>query len=177
MKSLVLTDAPPPALRSDDAAQAHVAAGSRRAVSPCCERRALQRGFTLIELLIVLVIIAVLSALILPNVMGRADEARITAAKTDVARLKQALSLYKLDNMRYPTTAQGLQALVERPATQPVPMNWRKPYIDKLPNDPWGHPYQLLSPGVHSEVDVFSFGPDGVLGGEGENADIGSWQK
>jgi general secretion pathway protein G len=138
-------------------------------------RRARQAGFTLIELMVVLVIIGVLAALIVPNVLDRADDARATAAKTDVNNLMQALKLYRLDNQRYPTTEQGLQALVARPATPPVPTNW-KPYVEKLPNDPWGRPYQYLNPGVKGEIDVMSFGADGQPGGEGNNADIGSWQ-
>ena len=134
-----------------------------------------QRGFTLIELMVVLAIIGVLAALIVPNVLGRADDARVTAARTDVGNLMQALKLYKLDNQRYPSSAQGLQALVVRPTTEPLPMNW-KPYLDKLPADPWGRPYMYMNPGLKSEVDVLSFGADGQSGGEGHNADIGSWQ-
>ncbi|MDO5625992.1 MAG: type II secretion system major pseudopilin GspG [Pseudomonadota bacterium] len=133
------------------------------------------RGFTLIELMVVLVIIGVLAALIVPNVLDRTDDARATAARTDVHNIMQALKLYKLDNHQFPTGEQGLQALVTRPATPPVPGNW-KPYLEKLPNDPWGRPYQYLSPGVRGEVDVMSFGADGTSGGEGKNADIGSWQ-
>ena len=138
-------------------------------------RRAAQAGFTLIELMVVLVIIGVLAALIVPNVLDRADDARVTAARTDVNNIMQALKLYKLDNQRYPSTEQGLQALVARPTTGAVPPNW-KPYLEKLPNDPWGRPYQFLNPGVKGEVDVMSFGADGQAGGEGKNADIGSWQ-
>jgi general secretion pathway protein G len=133
------------------------------------------RGFTLIELMVVLVIIGVLAALIVPNVLDRADDARSTAARTDVANVMQALKLYKLDNQRYPTAEQGLQALVTKPTVNPVPPNW-KPYLEKLPNDPWGRPYQYLNPGVKSEIDVMSFGADGQPGGEGKDADIGSWQ-
>ena len=133
------------------------------------------RGFTLIELMVVLVIIGVLAALIVPNVLERADDARVTAARTDVNNLMQALKLYKLDNQRYPTAEQGLEALVHKPTSSPVPPNW-KPYLDKLPNDPWSHAYQYLNPGVKGEIDVFSFGADGQAGGEGKNADIGSWQ-
>ncbi len=133
------------------------------------------RGFTLIELMVVLVIIGVLAALIVPNVLERAEDARATAAKTDVNNLMQALKLYRLDNQRYPTREQGLQALVARPGTPPAPSNW-KPYLDKLPNDPWGRPYQYLNPGVKGEIDVMSLGADGQPGGEGKDADIGSWQ-
>jgi general secretion pathway protein G len=134
-----------------------------------------RRGFTLIELMVVLVIIGVLAALIVPNVLDRADEARVTAARTDVNRLMQALKLYKLDNQRYPTTEQGLQALVARPTQSPVPPNW-KPYLEKLPNDPWGRPYQYANPGVRGEIDIYSLGADGAVGGEGKDAEIGSWQ-
>ncbi len=134
-----------------------------------------QVGFTLIELMVVLLIIGVLAALIVPNVLDRADDARVTAAKTDVSNLMQALKLYKLDNQRYPTAEQGLQALLTKPSTAPVPPNW-KSYLDQLPNDPWGKPYVYLNPGIKGEVDVMSLGADGQAGGEGKNADIGSWQ-
>ncbi|EGJ11928.1 MULTISPECIES: type II secretion system major pseudopilin GspG [Rubrivivax] len=137
--------------------------------------RSRRRGFTLIELMVVLVILGVLAALIVPNVLNRADDARVTAARTDIHNLMQSLKLYKLDNLRYPSTEQGLDALVRKPATNPVPPNW-KPYLDKLPNDPWGHPYQYLNPGVKGEIDVFSYGADGQAGGEGNDADVGSWQ-
>jgi general secretion pathway protein G len=133
------------------------------------------RGFTLIELMVVLAIIGVLAALIVPNVLGRADDARVTAARTDVGNLMQALKLYKLDNQRYPSSAQGLQALITKPTTEPLPGNW-KPYLEKLPTDPWGRAYLFMNPGLKAEVDVLSFGADGQTGGEGNNADIGSWQ-
>ncbi|NIM40847.1 MAG: type II secretion system major pseudopilin GspG [Hydrogenophaga sp.] len=138
-------------------------------------RRALRRGFTLIELMVVLVIIGVLAALIVPNVLDRTDDARVTAARTDVNNLMQALKLYRLDNQRYPSTEQGLGALVNKPTVGAIPPNWRR-YLDKLPNDPWGRPYQYLNPGVHGEIDVLSLGADGQAGGEGANADVGSWQ-
>ena len=134
-----------------------------------------QRGFTLIELMVVLAIIGVLAALVVPNVLNRADDARVTAAKTDVGNLMNALKLYRLDNRNYPTAEQGLNALVVKPTASPTPLNW-KPYIDKLPNDPWDRPYQYMNPGVKGEVDVLSLGADGQPGGEGKNADIGSWQ-
>lgn len=133
------------------------------------------RGFTLIELMVVLVVLGILAALIVPNVIDRADQARVTAARTDVSNLMQALKLYKLDNQRYPSAEQGLDALVRKPTAGSVPPSW-KPYLDKLPSDPWGRPYQYLNPGVKGEIDVFSFGADGQPGGEGTNADVGSWQ-
>jgi general secretion pathway protein G len=135
----------------------------------------LHKGFTLIELMVVLVIIGLLAALIVPNVLDRVDTARETAARTDVANLMQALKLYKLDNQRFPTAEQGLQALITKPTAGPVPPNW-KPYLEKLPNDPWSRPYQYVNPGVKGQIDVFSFGADGQAGGEGGDADIGSWQ-
>ena len=140
----------------------------------CAYRRV--RGFTLIELMVVLLIIGVLASLIVPNVLNRADDAKVTAARTDVANLMQALKLYKLDNQRYPSAQQGLQALVSKPSTDPVPSNW-KGYLDQLPNDPWGQAYVYLNPGIKGEVDVMSYGADGQSGGEGNNADIGSWQR
>ncbi len=133
------------------------------------------QGFTLIELMVVLVIIGVLAALIVPNVLDRADDARVTAARTDITNIMQALKLYRLDNQRYPTAEQGLQSLINRPTAGPAPINW-KLYLEKLPNDPWGRPYQYLNPGIKGEIDVMSFGADGQSGGEGKNADIGSWQ-
>jgi len=142
---------------------------------PISPRRVAQRAFTLIELMVVLVIIGVLAALIVPNVLERADDARTMAARTDVNNLMQALKLYKLDNQRYPTAEQGLSALVVKPANPPIPPNW-KPYLDKLPNDPWNNPYQYLNPGIQGEIDVLSFGADGQAGGDGKDADVGSWQ-
>ena len=135
------------------------------------------RGFTLIEVMVVIVIIAVLAALIVPKVMSRPDEARVAAARQDIGAIMQALKLYKLDNMRFPTTEQGLQALVKKPTTAPVPENWKGDgYLEKLPKDPWGTPYQYLQPGLHGEVDVMSFGANREAGGEGNDADIGSWE-
>lgn len=125
--------------------------------------------------MVVLAIIGILAALIVPNVLGRADDARVQAARVDVRTVMQELEKYKLDNQRYPTAEQGLQALVTRPAAEPVPPNW-KSYLKQLPNDPWGRPYQYVNPGVKGEVDVLSLGSDGQVGGEGHKADIGSWQ-
>lgn len=131
-------------------------------------------GFTLIELMVVVMILGVLAALVVPRFMSRPDEARAVAAKADIAAIMQQLKLYRLDNGRYPTTEQGLDALVNRPTSGPAAKNW-KAYLDKAPVDPWGKPYQYLNPGVHSEIDVFSYGADGVAGGEAGDADIGSW--
>ncbi|MGB9150519.1 MAG: type II secretion system major pseudopilin GspG [Burkholderiales bacterium] len=134
------------------------------------------RGFTLIEVMVVVAILGILAAIVVPKIMGRPDDARIVAAKQDIGAIMQALKLYRLDNATYPSTEQGLQALIAKPASQPVPLNWKSGgYLDKIPKDPWGHEYQMLSPGVHGEIDVFSYGADGQAGGEGNNADIGSW--
>ena len=133
-------------------------------------------GFTLIEIMVVVVIMGILAALLVPKLMGRTDDARIIAARHDIATVMQALKLYKLDNQRYPTSEQGLQALIAKPTTGPMPNNWKTGgYLDKLPKDPWGNPYQYLSPGIKGEVDVFSLGADGQPGGVGIDADIGSW--
>ena len=134
------------------------------------------RGFTLIEIMVVVVIMGILAALVVPKLMGRADDARIVAAKQDIATVMQALKLYKLDNQRYPTTEQGLQALIAKPTVGPAANGWKTGgYLDKLPKDPWGNPYQYLSPGIKGEIDVISLGADGLPGGDGNDADIGSW--
>lgn len=136
----------------------------------------LQRGFTLIEIMVVVVIMDVLAALVVPKLMGRTDEARIVAAKQDISTIMQALKLYRLDNQRYPTTEQGLAALTTRPTSGPAANGWKTGgYLDKVPKDPWGGAYQLLSPGIKGEIDIFSLGADGQPGGAGNDADIGSW--
>lgn len=135
-----------------------------------------QTGFTLIEVMVVVVILGILAALVVPKVMSRPDEAREVAARQDIGGLLQALKLYRLDNRRYPSSEQGLQALVEKPTLAPLPANWKPGgYVERLPLDPWGQPYQYLNPGLRGEIDVFSFGADGVAGGEGADADIGNW--
>ena len=149
------------------------------AVQSCVHVRSpsrMQRGFTLIEIMVVVVIMGILAALVVPKLMGRTDDARIIAARQDIATVMQALKLYRLDNQRYPTTEQGLQALLTKPVSGPVSDGWKAGgYIDKLPKDPWGNPYLYLSPGIKGEVDVFSYGADGQPGGTGNDADIGSW--
>ena len=136
-----------------------------------------EAGFTLIEIMVVIAIIGILATLIVPKIMGRPDEARATAARHDVGTIVQSLKLYRLDVGRYPTTEQGIKALVEKPTTEPVPQNWKAGgYLDSLPKDPWGNPYQYINPGTKSEIDVFSFGADGKAGGTGSDADIGNWQ-
>jgi general secretion pathway protein G len=132
-------------------------------------------GFTLVEIMVVVVILGVLAVLIVPRVVGRTEEARGAAAKHDIAAIMQSLKLYRLDNGRYPTNDQGLQALVTKPQAGPAASNWRS-YLDKLPKDPWGNAYQYLNPGVHGEIDVFTLGADGQPGGSGADQDIGSWQ-
>lgn len=135
------------------------------------------RGFTLIEVMVVLVILGILATLVIPRIMSRPDEARIIAAKQDINSIGQALKLYRLDNQSYPTTDQGLQALVTKPTGTPPPSNWKTGgYLDRLPKDPWGNDYKYLNPGVKNtnDVDVFSLGADGAPGGEGNDADVGS---
>ncbi|QGZ40684.1 general secretion pathway protein G [Pseudoduganella flava] len=135
------------------------------------------RGFTLIEIMVVVVIMGVLAALVVPKLLARTGESKVAAAKVDIATIMQSLKLYKLDNTRYPTTEQGLQALLTKPTSGPAANGWKEGgYLEKMPKDPWGNPYQYLSPGVKGEVDVFSLGADGQPGGTGEDADIGSWE-
>ena len=135
-----------------------------------------QSAFTLIEILVVVAILGILAAIIVPRVMDRPDEAKRVAARADVAAIVQALKLYRLDNGFYPATDQGLAALMQKPASAPVPNNWKQGgYLERLPKDPWGSDYQYLNPGVKGEIDVFSLGADRARGGEGSGADIGNW--
>lgn len=156
-----------------DAPQPAVVVPTRRSHR---RRRDGARGFTLIEIMVVVVILAILAALIVPRVMSRPDEARVIAAQQDIRTIVQSLKLYRLDNLRYPTTEQGLAALVKPPTVPPLAPNWKTGgYLERMPRDPWGNPYQYLNPGLRGEIDVFSFGADGVAGGDGFDADVGSW--
>lgn len=142
----------------------------------CTRPRPREAGFSLLELMVVVVILSVLAAVIVPRVMSRPDQARAARVEADLAALSSAVQLYRLDNFRYPSTEQGLAALVSPPAQPPAAPNWAAGgYIDRLPMDPWGRPYQYLAPGVHGEFDIFTQGADGVPGGQGADADIGSW--
>ena len=135
-----------------------------------------EAGFSLLELMVVVVILSILALVIVPRIIDRPDQARVARVQSDLAVLAQAVNLYRLDNFRYPTTEQGLAALVSAPSSAPVPPNYASSgYIDRLPQDPWGAPYQYLSPGVYGDFDIFTFGADGVSGGDGVNADIGTW--
>ncbi|MGH8530605.1 MAG: type II secretion system major pseudopilin GspG [Nevskiales bacterium] len=134
-----------------------------------------QRGFTLIEIMVVVVILGILAAVVVPNIMGNPDKARVAKAKQDVRVIENALKLYRLDNFYYPSTEQGLAALVQKPSGEPPAKNWRSPYLDRLPKDPWGTAYEYLSPGTHGEIDVFSLGADNRPGGEDADVDIGNW--
>lgn len=135
-----------------------------------------QSGFTLIEIMVVVVIIGILASVVVPRIMDNPDKARVAKAKHDILSLESALDIYRLDNFVYPTTDQGLEALISRPTSSPEPANWKQGgYIKKLNKDPWGNDYLYLSPGEHGEIDIYSLGADGAAGGEGPNADIGSW--
>ena len=147
-----------------------------RPMHPESERDMGDEGFSLLELMVVVVILSVLALVIVPRVIDRPDQARAARAQSDIAAISSAVQLYKLDNFRYPTTEQGLQALVSPPTSEPLAANWATGgYMDRLPKDPWGQVYQYLSPGVHGDFDVFTYGADGAPGGSGADADIGSW--
>lgn len=139
-----------------------------------------QQGFSLIEIMVVLVIIGLLVSIVAPNVLDQADEARVQKVQADFSAIEVALKMYKLDNFNYPTTEQGLNALVEKPTLDPVPRNWKKSgYLPQLPVDPWGNPYLYLSPAEFGtgDYDIYTLGADGLTGGEDQNADIGTWMK
>lgn len=135
----------------------------------------LQRGFTLIEIMVVVIIIGILAAIVAPNVIGRVDDAQITKAKAEIANIENAMKFYRLDNFAYPSTEQGVEALVTKPA-DPNIKNWKPGgYLESMPNDPWGNPYLYLNPGNQREIDIYTLGRDGRPGGEGVDADIGNW--
>ncbi|ATP43529.1 type II secretion system major pseudopilin GspG [Pseudomonas kermanshahensis] len=139
-------------------------------------RRNRQRGFTLMEIMVVIFIIGLLIAVVAPSVLGNQDKAMRQKVMADLATLEQALDMYRLDNLRFPSNEQGLAALVKKPAQEPLPRSWRSDgYVRRLPEDPWGTPYQYRMPGEHGRVDVYSLGADGVPGGEGQDADLGNW--
>ncbi|HEX9208015.1 MAG TPA: type II secretion system major pseudopilin GspG [Steroidobacteraceae bacterium] len=143
--------------------------------SPPTRPRSASRGFTLIEIMVVVVILGILAALVAPNVIRRIDDARVTKAQQDIRAYETALNLYRMDNFRYPTTDQGLQALKTRPA-DPNIKNWKEGgYVDELKKDPWGNDYLYISPGTHGDYDLYTLGADGQPGGEGPDADIGNW--
>lgn len=133
-----------------------------------------QSGFSLIEIMVVVVILGILASIVVPKIISRPDEARVVKAKQDVLAIQNAMDLYKLDNGVYPSTDQGLLALVEKPTSNPVPRDWKQ-YLKSVPKDPWGRDYLYLNPGEHGEIDIFTLGADGQQGGNGINAEIGNW--
>lgn len=141
-------------------------------------KSASQQGFTLIEIMVVVVILGILAALVVPQVMSRPDQAKVTVAQGDIKGISSALDMYKLDNHAYPSTQQGLEALVKKPSGNPAPKNWnRDGYLKRVPVDPWGNDYQYLSPGSKGPFDLYSLGADGKEGGSELNADIGNWDQ
>lgn len=133
-----------------------------------------QQGFTLIEIMVVVVILGILAAIVVQKIGGRPEQARVVRAKQDISSIQNAMELYKLDNGFYPSTDQGIDALVTQPTTDPTPQNWHQ-YLQQLPKDPWGQPYHYLNPGEHGDIDIFTYGQTGQPGGTGENAEIGNW--
>ncbi|MCW2291425.1 general secretion pathway protein G [Pseudomonas sp. BIGb0408] len=142
-----------------------------------CSNRFTQRGFTLMEIMVVIFIMGLLIAVVAPSVLGSQDKAMKQKVMADLSTFEQALDMYRLDNLRFPSNEQGLSALVIKPTVEPLPRSWRADgYIRRLPQDPWGNSYQYRSPGEHGRVDVYSLGADGIAGGEGIDADLGNWE-
>lgn len=140
--------------------------------------RVRQSGFSLIEIMVVVIIIGLLASIVAPQVLNRADEARVQKVKSDFKSIQTALKMYRIDNYAYPTSEQGLQALVERPTMAPQPRNWDESgYLEQLPRDPWGNPYLYLSPGESHDYNIYTLGADGVSGGEDQNADLSVWDE
>lgn len=145
--------------------------------SKTMHKRFTQRGFTLIEIMVVMVILGLLVAIVAPNIMGRSDQAKVTIAETQLKNIQSALDLYRLDNSHYPSTQQGLEALVSRPSGSPEPKNWNQDgYLKSVPEDPWGNQFQYVSPGTEGPYDLYSYGADGQEGGDGDAADISVWK-
>lgn len=135
-----------------------------------------QKGFSLLEIMVVLVIMGIMAALVGPQLLGNVDKARLQQLAADMKTLETTLKMYRLDNFVYPSSEQGLQALVTKPDIDPVPKNWKRDgYIDRLPKDPWGNEYMYVSPGEHGDFDIYSLGADGVVGGDGQSKDRGNW--
>ncbi len=132
------------------------------------------KGFTLIEIMVVVIILGILTAIVAPNIIGRVGDAQITAAKQTIRSIESALRMYRLDNFNYPSTEQGIEALTNKPNGQNA-RNWKGPYLDRVPDDPWGNKYLYMFPGLNGEFDVYTFGRDGNQGGDGDDADIGNW--
>ena len=141
-------------------------------------RKRAKAGFTLIEIMVVIIILGLLAGLVIPKLIGRTEQAKVTQSKLQIRNIEQALKLFKLDNGFYPTTEQGIKSLVTKPEIGRIPNNYRKDgYLDRVPKDPWRSEYIYLSPGEHGDFDLISYGADGVPGGEGEDADINSWEE
>ncbi|MFQ3334472.1 MAG: general secretion pathway protein G [Woeseiaceae bacterium] len=137
-------------------------------------RQKKETGFTLIEIMVVVIILGILTAIVAPNIIGRVGDAQISAAKQDIRNIESSLRLFRLDNFNYPTNEQGIKALTAKPVGQNT-RNWKGPYLNRMPKDPWGNQYLYMYPGLNSEIDIYTYGRDGQPGGSGDDADIGNW--